>query len=141
MVERFIRTWRRARPIAIPLSCIAGLCIFVAEVDPHYAVRKWLFWRYALYWLLAVAFTIACIGSGDVVVRKLTPRVGMRERIVTSLSAGLLIFFLGMFLGGLLGLYGALFFFALPLALCLAAGRPFYRSLFRYARRLLILRH
>lgn len=64
----------------------------------------------------------------------------MRERFVSGLAAGLLIFFLGMFLGGLLGLYSTAFFVALPLAMCLAAGRRFYRFAMRCVRHSLAVR-
>lgn len=107
---------------------------FLRVVDTHYAIGEWLFWRYLVYWLCCAFMGLACVGAGERVVLRLVGRIrGLHAHVYVSFVVGLLLFALLLFVGGLLGLYGAAFFFAAPLTL-LAFGAP---RLSRAARELL----
>lgn len=121
----------RLRRAGLTVSLLAGTAVFARQVDQHYPISKWLFWSYLEYWLLCSVFTLACWGAGDTVVRALVPGLRASERIVFALCSGLLVFVLGMFLGGLLGLLGSVFFISLPLLMILGGGQGFCRFLWR----------
>ncbi len=70
------------------------------------------------------------------VVRILGGVLPLFEQIAVSFAVGVYLFYLGSTLGGLLGLYGATFFFALPLALVAAGARPTLRHARRAVRHL-----
>lgn len=129
--SRLLRVLHRT---GLSISLLGGVYIFASQVDPHYPIGDWLFWSYLEYWLLGGVFTLACWSAGDAFVRRALSSLPLAERVVGSLAAGLLVFFLGMFFGGLFGLYGRWFFVALPLAMLVAGGRPFLRLLRRGSR-------
>lgn len=117
--------------VGLALSLLGGLVVFAWQVDAHYAIRQWLFWSYFQYWILAIVFTVACWSAGDAIVRRIVLGLPATERIVAAFASGLLSFFLGMFLGGILGLFGSVFFACLPLIMIVAGGMPFVRFLRR----------
>ena len=123
----------RIRRVGLPLVLAAATVGFGALVNRHYPIADWLFVRYAAYWLLSLLFGAACLSSGHALLRRaLGKRVlPLFEHLAVAFAAGVYLFFLGSMLGGLLGLYGGVFFFALPLALIAAGALP----TFRYARR------
>lgn len=122
---------------------LAGFGIFLAVVNQHYPVRLWLVWDYVKYWAYTLTFTLACFLPGYAVVRKVLPRgVRLRERLVLAMAAGVLLFFFGLYVAGLLKLYGSGLFVAWP-ALLISAGVVLTRreldhvsALWRRARRL-----
>ena len=46
----------RARKVGIPIALFAAVFIFLRQVNPHYPIQKWLFWRYAECWVLCAVF-------------------------------------------------------------------------------------
>src|SRR5262249_16370979 len=110
---------------------------FLRVVRAHSAVEHWLFWSYAGYWALTLAWGAACLSSGDAVVRRLLPDLPVRERLLSDFAAGILVFFLGTFVIGLLGLYGPAYFVGFPLVLAISGGRGFLRFLRNAAARFL----
>ncbi|MFZ5889483.1 MAG: hypothetical protein ACOY0T_00290 [Myxococcota bacterium] len=132
-----LRSWQRARaPLAL-LVLIGATLFFAHFVDTFYPLREWLFFRFAAYWLALAAFGLACLSSGHLALRKLVlepPPLG--ERFALSMGLGVLIFFLGSFVAGLLGLFGRVFFFAWPLLLIAVGARELWRSFQRARRRL-----
>ena len=126
------------RRVGLTLVFVGAIVGFGALANHHYPITDWLFLRYAGYWLGALLFVAACLSSGHAVVtRILGGRVlPLFEQLAVSFAAGVYVFFVGMMLGGLLRLYGAVFFFGLPLALFGAGARPFVRYLRRAARHL-----
>ena len=120
----------------LPLSIAAGICVFLFAVRGHYPIGQWLFWVYAKLWLWCALFMLGCVSVGNLVIGLLLPQsLPLRERMLYSLCAGVVVFFQLMFLGGLLGLYGPVFAVAMPVLLVLV-GAP---RLFLRARR--ALRH
>lgn len=116
----------RARRIVVPFVLAASFVAFARVLNRHYPIREWLFLRYAGYWAASLFFAASCFSSGHLVLKRaLGGRVlPLHEHAAVSFAAGLYVFFLGMFLGGLAGLYGGLFFFALPTALTAAGAFP-----------------
>lgn len=127
----------RIRQVGLTLSLLAGTVMFGREVNKHYPISKWLLWSYLEYWLLSVVFMLACWGAGDAISRRLMPRLPASERVIGALVLGVVTFFCGMFGGGILGLYGPIFFVALPLIMIFGAGRPFFRFVRRLGRHVL----
>lgn len=125
----------RFRAVALPILIAGAVVVFARIGHAHYPIQKWLFWRYAEYWLLSLAWTGACLSSGHVVLKRLLGRtLPLLEHAVVSFAVGLYVFFLGMLLGGLAGLYGTAFFVALPLAMIGLGARPFLRTTSRLLR-------
>jgi hypothetical protein len=121
------------RRVGLPLVFAAAAAGFGVLVNHHERISDWLFVRYAIYWLLALLFAAACLSSGHALVARVLGgrTLPLLEHVAVSFAAGVYLFFVASMLGGLLGLYGGVFFFALPLVLIAAGARP---SL-RYARR------
>lgn len=121
------------------MIALAGVAVFLFQMDRHYAIERWLFWLYAKAWACALFFAAACLCAGDLVVgRVLRPHPPLRERLLLSLSVGVLVFSLGVFVVGLFHGLGAVFFYAWPLGLIAAGGAPLVRLL---RRPLGLLRH
>lgn len=122
-----------ARKIAIAILIVAGTIGFARHVNKHQKIVDWLFIRYAGYWLLTILFGAACFSSGHAVVKRaLGGRVlPLYEHLAVSFAAGVYVFFVAMFLGGVLRLYGGVFFALMPLGLIALGGRDTYR----YVRR------
>lgn len=109
------------------LAAAVGFLIFY---DRFYPVRAWLFWRYAFYWLACAVWSLGCVSTGYLVVRRLAgPSLPFLETLCLSFASGVVVFYLAMNLLGALGGLQAWTFFALPLAMA-AVGFPLLARLF-----------
>lgn len=125
----------RVSRIGAPLVLFGGLVFFLGFVGGHVAIGDWLFWDYARYWILALGWALACTAFGQWSLDRILPRpLPLAERIAMGFALGVFAFFLAMFLGGLLGLYGSVFFYALPLAFLAIGGPSLGRRLLRFRR-------
>ena len=121
-------TWLTRARVSRAILCLLLLLsvgVFAWVADNHYPLRHWLFFMYAYYWLLSAFFAAASLAAGLRVVSALLPeppRLG--EKLALAFALGTLVFVLGIFVGGLLGLLGHVFFFAWP-ALMLGFGARF----------------
>lgn len=123
----------KVRNVALPVAIGIAALVFAGVVHKHYPIDHWLFWRYAEYWVFSLTWVLACVSSGNLIVtRILGHTLPFQERAVLSFSVGIYVFFVGMFTGGLLGLYGTAFFFALPLAMIAAGAKPLVRAVTRF---------
>ncbi len=114
------------------LVLIAGALLFGWVVNRQYAIKAWLFWRYAGYWLATLALCVSALSLGHVIVRRLVSRtLPALEHYAVAFCFGILGFEILMFLAGLLHLYHWVLFFVLPLV----AGGPGLPSLWRMTRR------
>lgn len=130
----------RLRSFAISGVLALGLAVFAMAVHEHYPLQNWLFFRYLTYWTLCALMAGSCLALGHRIVRWLGgSAVRFSEHVQFSFACGVLAFGLGVFVAGLLGLYGPVFFFAWPLAMLLAAGRASTRDLARDVRRTLLV--
>ena len=108
------------------------VAIFLRAVHAQYPIDEWLFFRYAKYWGYAALFSCASLAAGLRVLGFILPhppRVG--ERLTLGFALGVLVFSLGLFVIGLAGLFGRIFFFAWPAALLAFGGSQLWRNLRR----------
>lgn len=119
-------------------SILAGLLVgalftFAYVLQGHVPLRHWLAFRYLACWGGASLFLVACACAGFPVVQRLAaPGIDRPTRLLLALAAGVYLFFLGVFVLGLLGLLNKGVFFLLPLAM-IAAGGPASRRAWRQA--------
>jgi hypothetical protein len=124
---------QRRRNLRIAGSCVtlvAGVVAYACVANQHYPLREWLLFMYAAYWLFAGFFAAASFAVGLAVAQIIVPkpwRVG--EYLTLAFTLGVLVFALGIFLGGLAHLFGIVFFFAWPGLLLVLTGRRAWRNL------------
>ena len=122
----------RARSWGASITLLAGAVLFVAVVREHYAIERWLFWRFAGYWLVSLAWAGCCSAFGCFLLSKSGLRLPRLDFLTFGVALGVFGFILGVFGLGLLHLLNVVTFFALPLGLlAVSAGylRRMYRSL------------
>lgn len=127
------RRHRRAAGFAVLALCLSATAIYAARLDRSYAIEDWLFWKVAALWLYAALLAGACASSGFAILSRLRAPGSLPfvETLTTSVGIGLVVFTLGMYLGGALGLYGAWFALLLPGLLCIAGTNrlvPYLRN-------------
>lgn len=104
--------WIRAALIAAAvLAALIGLGV---ELSSHIPIEKWLFWKYAKPIACALFWLLSCVLAGLAFVERLTPGLPVRERLVQACACGVYGFYVLNFLGGILGLFGAIWAIALP---------------------------
>ena len=131
------KVWR----VLLPILLAGAAWVFVDQVDDHYPIEHWLFWRYATYWIACAYWSLACLAAGHFTVRKLLGRtLPVLEHLATSFAVGLFEFFLGMFLFGAFKLYDAGLFVGLPTLMLAVGGYSLWTYLRRCWRRLRKLR-
>lgn len=109
----------------------AGVWLLKAYT-PHHHPAQWLVWRYSLYWALATLFVLSSLSAGHGVLSRLRqPSHDLWDHLVFSFTAGVVLFFLALFLLGVLGLYGPVTFFAVPALFLGVGGRSLYRHVHR----------
>jgi hypothetical protein len=130
--------WRdRSRGLVLLTWLLFATGLFLWVVNHHYAIRNWLFLVYAQSWLGAVAFCAASLVGGWRIVAWILPRPPrLNERLLLALAAGVLTFYLGMFVAGIARWYGRFLFFAWPALMLLAGGPRFIKDARRIVRRL-----
>lgn len=120
------------RHVGLALAISVAIFLIFWQVNQHYAIKHWLFWMYAKIWGYCALFALASISSGHLAITALGgKRLPLLERSALSLAAGTLIFFLVMFVCGLLGIYNRVFAIVMPIVL----AAPGLWSLFRHSRR------
>ena len=126
MSDKVRRILEFFRSLAVTLIALAGAAFFLDFVDQYYPLKEWLFFRYAATWIYSLAFLFSSLSAGWRMCRRLLPSpMPHAERLVLSVSVGVLAFFGGIFLAGCFDLYGTLFFFAWPLLLISYGGPQF----------------
>jgi len=120
------------------VACAIGLggALFFAQfLDNRHKLKDWVVFDLATIWTWQVFLSAALVSTGALVVHKLLPDRD-RTRLETFAFAypvGVVVFVLGMYLGGFLHLLGPVFAVALP-TLMLAAGAPHARRAWQRAR-------
>ncbi len=128
--------WLRVRTVGLAVVLGGAVLLFAHLVNQHYPLKDWLFFRYALAWLLSLVFFGSSLIGGYgllawVGVRSLPKREELAlASAVGVLSFGLLVFFLGQ-----LHLLGVAGFVAIPALLVAAGWRRTARDLPRIVRR------
>ena len=129
------RAWIRTIGACAILGALLAVVALTANV--HCPLREWLVFMLARYWLFAILFSAACLSTGlrlAKVILSEPPRLG--EQLTFAFALGVLVFISGVFLGGLAGLFGRIFFFAWPGLMIAAGARPAWRDLRRIRRHL-----
>jgi hypothetical protein len=125
-------------PLRAGLATLAlvGACfVFAQQIGESYPLEYWLLPHYLKYWGLCAGVACACTVSGLRVTAALgAGALGFAENLLLSFASGVLLFSLGIFAGGILGLYGPIFFVAWPLVLTALGGRAPWHTLARTAR-------
>src|SRR5262245_41556376 len=62
----FRRALDIARRVGVLATLLAASVIFVWFVNGHTPIGRWLFWRYAGYFLACAVFAVACLSAGHV---------------------------------------------------------------------------
>lgn len=115
----------RARSIAAACILVAGAVLFGRIVNVHYPFERWLFFRYLAAWSLTSVFVVACLIAGLRALAYVIPGpVPLLERLVLAFALGVLVFFCGTFLAGIVGILGRPFFYAWP-AILVAFGAKY----------------
>jgi len=127
--------WQTIQRVAVPLMLLVSAAGFLVFYNRFYPVGEWLFWRYASYWAACALWSVGCLSTGYLLVRK---RRGhsfpLLETLCLSFAAGVVVFYLLMnVLGAFGGLQGPTFF-ALPLLMMAAGALPLARLVRRYTR-------
>jgi hypothetical protein len=129
----------RIKTAALLAILLLGLAVFVFTSNFYYPLRQWTVFVLAGHWMLATLFATACLSTGLRLLRLIlpTPPV-LGERLALGFALGVLVFALGVFLAGLAGLFGHVFFFVWPGLMILLGARSGWRELrrtFRHLRR------
>jgi hypothetical protein len=130
--------WARERAggALVAAALVAAIVLFGKAVHGHYPIQRWLFWRYAGYWLGTLSVAVASYGLGHVVLEKLETRLPLLEHAMIAFAIGIFGFELVMFVLGLAGGYRTPAFYALPIAVLAAVSVPLYHHL-AHVRRVL----
>ena len=136
------RLWLdRGRRAALVLVLLGALAVFADVVHEHYPIQRWLFWHYAVYWLCAAVWSVACFSLGHLTLKLVLGRpLPALEQYAIAFALGVLEFEILLFLAGTVKLYGPVLFFGLPLAMIAAGGLPLWRFTRRHQRHLRALR-
>ena len=109
---------------ALVVLLLGGAAFFANWVNQFYPLKNWLFFHYAWAWLCVGIFISSSLCAGWRLSAHLLPKATPTdERLILSLALGVLLFFYGLFIGGLLNCYGHLFFVLWPILL-LGYGSP-----------------
>jgi hypothetical protein len=124
----------RWRVVLLNLVLVAALLLYAFVANHHFPIRHWLFLSYARAWAAGLVFIASalCAGiaaTGWLLGTRSQPLLRLGERLVVSFAVGVWIFVAGLFVAGLFGLIGRVFFFAWPLLLIAIGARPALRQL------------
>lgn len=133
-----LRTWLgRLRLVALVLVTLGATGFFLWFVHPLYPIHKWLFWHYFQAWLLAALWAVMCLSAGfgtlHLVLKNPLP---FAEHTSIAFAVGLYEMFLLMFVGGLFGLFGGVFFVVLAILMIGMGAWPAFFFLRRLRRHL-----
>src|SRR3982751_509807 len=113
----------RVRALAAGGIGVGGAIYFAQVLDHRHKLQDWIVFDLAKIWLWQIFLSAALVSTGALVVHKLL-RDRDRTRLETFAFAypvGVVVFVLGMYVGGFLHLLGPVFAVALPASM-LAAG-------------------
>lgn len=120
---------------ALPLVLLLSAAGFLVFYNRFYPVSEWLFWRYASYWAACAFWSLGCLSTGYLLVRKLRGLpLPFAETLCLSFASGVVVFYLLMNVLGAFGALRGLTFFALPLLMAAAGAIPLARLIRRYWR-------
>lgn len=143
---RRLATWIKTPALShlgLASLLVAALGFSLYWVDIDYPIKHWLFIPYAQAALLAGFFILASLSVGHECLKwvghRATSGLYAGERWLLALAVGVLIFAVGVFIAGILHVYGWVFFVLWPTLLLFVGARTTslsIRRLYRHRRRL-----
>ena len=128
---------QRAGRILLPILLVGAAVFFGGFVHRFYPIQKWLFWRYAGYWLLCALWSAACVSAGHLTLKRVLKRsLPILEHLVLCFAVGAFEWCLAINVAGFLQLYHRALFVVLPLLFLGAGFLPLRRYLGRATRHL-----
>ena len=126
------RAWvDKLRTILLCLALLGAIVIFLNVANFHYAIGRWLFWRYLAAGSLATIWAGSCAAMGWFLLTRFGLATGRAPgEVALAFPVGVLAFQLAIFLLGLGGLLNTFTFVALPLAF-FVLGAPVLREAMR----------
>ncbi|HET9932813.1 MAG TPA: hypothetical protein VFQ35_19050 [Polyangiaceae bacterium] len=116
----------KLRSLGVILALGAALAIFLSQVNKHYLIEEWLFWHYASYWLVCLAWVACVFGIGELLLRRVFRlELPFLERMLTTFALGSLGFYFATFLLGVCQGYRPIAFFLLPIVLIALAQKEY----------------
>jgi len=101
------------RSAVIASVLLLGAGYFLKFVNDFYPLTHWLFFHYVWAWVCAGTFALSSLAAGWRLSTAILPgSMRIDERLVLSGALGVLAFFYGVFVGGMLDAFGRLFFVA-----------------------------
>jgi hypothetical protein len=125
----------RGRSAALGVALTVATVWLASIFNPHYPVREWLFFRYLVSWAGALAFCLAALSVGNLVVSALS-RPGERQdgHITVSFATGVYCFFVATFVTSLLHGLRPAAFVLIPVALFAIGAKQLARDLLEWRR-------
>ncbi|MCG5052798.1 MAG: hypothetical protein KA712_07540 [Myxococcales bacterium] len=113
----------RFRLALASVTLVFGLYWFGRELDSVYPFNRWLAWRFLSQLALSFGWGGAVLSAGSVLLRRFRRvRSPWDEHLVLSFALGVVVFGLGVFVTGILGGLGGVFFVTWPTLLLVASG-------------------
>src|SRR4051812_48119844 len=102
---------RVRRSGAVPASLLLAITVvFLVWTNQFLPIRHWLWFRYAWIWGLVALFAVGSLVAGLRLLSLLLPESPRpSERLLLGFGLGVLTFFWGVFLAGVVGVYGRVF--------------------------------
>jgi hypothetical protein len=121
MISRFTPTpavQRVLLGVAATLICTGGVYVFGRRLDAAYPLSEWLIWSLLPVWGCALLFNLACVVLGSFLTRRLLQdrQLAALERLLLSMTLGLVAFVLALYLLGFCRLFKPVVAVMLPLA-------------------------
>lgn len=127
----------RWREVGLVIALSAGTALLLWVLNEHYPLRRWLFPRYASYFLCSALWLAGSLAAGHTALRWLLGSgLPLLEHLTIGFGLGVVLFQLLMFVSGMAGVYGPVLFVLLPLALLAVGARPLVRELSAARRKL-----
>lgn len=121
----WLRRQNWLRSTLLCLSCLGALAIYCSRLEPIYPLKDWLFLQLAKIFAWSAYLHAACVASGAAFLSRVLriKSLPFKERLLTSMGVGLVLFVLAMYALGALGLYKPVAAILLP-GLMLVVGLP-----------------
>jgi len=121
---------RRARALIAGLIGVGGAVLLAWWFQKTQPLQGWFFFRLAAIWLWQLYFIAACTSAGFLVVTRLVPAAhrSAHTTIALAFPSGIVVFILGMYLGGFLHLFGPGLAVLLPAVMLLAGAWPVWKA-------------
>jgi hypothetical protein len=107
---------------------LGGALCFALVVNRHYAIERWLFWRFAGYWLGSLGWAACCSAFGCFLLSHSRLRLPRLDFLVFGVALGVFAFTLAVFALGLCHLLNGVTFLALPLGFLALSYRYLLRT-------------